>query len=332
MKPLISIIIPVYGVEKYLERCVDSVLNQTYSNIEVLLVDDGSLDNCPKICDNYAEIDSRIKVIHKENGGLSSARNCGLKIANGDYIGFVDSDDYIEPEMFEKLMFVLLKTNSDISICGVKDEYEDVKPGIPSDVNYVTKQTVINGSQALQYVLKDTVIVSHAWDKLYKAELWNNIEFPEGKRFEDMYTLYKVISRTKQVVLIPEKQYVYIHHSDSISYNKMQQNCFDIFGAYKEWLSFAKNNCTEIVTDVLNKAVTMGIDTYNVELKTSEKVIDTNDIFQFLKQYEKQIMNTKEIRSKYKLFCFTILHLTGLHKIMYLSVFHLRKMARKFRR
>ena len=117
-KPLISIIIPVYKVEKYLEKCIKSVLDQTYKNLQIILVDDGSPDNCGNICDNYAKIDNRIEVIHKENGGLSDARNVGLKKARGKYIGFVDSDDYVSNEMFENMYNTLVNNNADVSICN----------------------------------------------------------------------------------------------------------------------------------------------------------------------------------------------------------------------
>ena len=118
--PLISVIIPVYNVEKYLKKCIDSVINQTYTNLEIILVSDTSPDNCEKICDDYAEKDSRIKVIHKEKNGLSAARNAGIDIASGKYIGFVDSDDYIALDMYELLYKNILKENADISACGLK--------------------------------------------------------------------------------------------------------------------------------------------------------------------------------------------------------------------
>ena len=118
MKDLISVIIPIYNVEKYLNKCIDSIINQTYKNLEIILVDDGSPDNCPQICDEYAKKDNRIKVIHKKNGGVSSARNVGLINSTGNYIGFIDPDDYIEPIMYEKLLKVLKESNTLVSMCG----------------------------------------------------------------------------------------------------------------------------------------------------------------------------------------------------------------------
>lgn len=125
MNPLISVIVPIYNVEKYLARCVDSIVNQTYKNLEIILVDDGSPDRCPKMCDDYAEKDSRIKVVHKKNGGLSDARNAGMAVATGEYISFIDSDDYVSDDFFECLLDVMNKENSDIAECSVVKLYED---------------------------------------------------------------------------------------------------------------------------------------------------------------------------------------------------------------
>ena len=122
---MISVIVPIYNVEKYVNKCVGSIVNQTYTNLEIILVDDGSPDRCPEICDEWAKKDSRIKVIHKKNGGLSDARNAGMKIASGDYIAFVDSDDWIAPEMYERLLMAIKNDNSDIAACAVKMVWED---------------------------------------------------------------------------------------------------------------------------------------------------------------------------------------------------------------
>ena len=150
MEDLISIIIPVYKVEKYIYKCIDSVLNQTYKNLEIILVDDGSPDKCPEICEEYAKKDNRIKIIHKKNGGLSDARNAGLKVATGKYIGFVDSDDYIEKDMYQVLYNNIIKTNSDISIVNLKEvkENEIIENNVKDEQNTI-EYTKLEGLKKL---------------------------------------------------------------------------------------------------------------------------------------------------------------------------------------
>ena len=163
-KPLISIIIPVYKVEKYLEKCIKSVLDQTYKNLQIILVDDGSPDNCGNICDDYARVDNRIEVIHKANGGLSDARNVGLKAARGEYIGFVDSDDYVSNEMFENLYNTLISNDVDVAICNFYIVIDD-KNIIKNADNGVE---IYNKLEILKEILLDKKIQSYAWNKLYK--------------------------------------------------------------------------------------------------------------------------------------------------------------------
>ena len=183
-KPLVSIIIPVYNVEKYLDKCLDSVVNQTYTNLEIILVDDGSPDRCPAICDEWKSRDSRIKVIHQPNGGLSRARNAGLKIATGEFIGFVDSDDWIEPDMYETLLSTMLETGADIVVCNfyceeVNSDAFIQKPKSPVIERYTAEE-------ALKLLISEkTFIHPVVWNKLFRKHLLTNLLFPEDKIYED---------------------------------------------------------------------------------------------------------------------------------------------------
>ena len=168
MSKLISVIVPVYNVEKYLEKCVSSIVNQTYKNLEIMLVDDGSTDSSGKMCDEFAKKDDRIKVIHKPNGGLSDARNSALKIAKGDYIGFVDSDDYIADDMFETLCDLMEDNNSDISIVSFYEIYNNKLIGV-RDSKELENMTKL---EAMKELLIDSKIQSYAWNKLFKRELF----------------------------------------------------------------------------------------------------------------------------------------------------------------
>ena len=175
---LISIIIPVYNVEKYINKCLESVINQTYRNLEIILVDDGSEDKSGKICEEISIKDNRIRVIHKENGGLSDARNIGLDNSNGEYIAFIDSDDFIERDMIEFLYYNINKYDADISICSnyIFDEEECID-------NSTKEIKVYNRLEILKEVLLDEKIRSYAWNKMYKRDLFYNIIFPKGRVF-----------------------------------------------------------------------------------------------------------------------------------------------------
>ena len=212
MNDLISIIVPVYNIEKYLQKCIKSIINQTYKNIEIILVDDGSKDNSGKICDEFKQIDNRIKVIHKENGGLSDARNAGLKIAKGEYIGFVDSDDYIAQDMFETLYKLAKENNADISIVSFYEIYNGKVIGV-RDFKSLEEMDKI---EAMKELLIDTKIQSYAWNKLFKKELFENIEFPTNKNFEDIATTLLLFEKANKVMLLEDPKYYYVRRDNSI--------------------------------------------------------------------------------------------------------------------
>ncbi len=231
MKPLVSIIIPVYQVEKYLDRCVASVVNQTYTNLEIILVDDGSLDNCPAICDAWKERDPRIKVIHQQNGGLSVARNEGLKIATGEFIGFVDSDDWIEPEMVEILLSNMQATEADIAVCDYLRESEDSPETIQQPESpAVTRYTA---EEALRLLLSDKhYLRTIVWNKLYRRHLLENIFFPEGKIYEDNIWTPQIIGRSKLIITIDLPLYHYLLRPESLSH--------DVHNMYRRFMDKAE--------------------------------------------------------------------------------------------
>ncbi len=222
----ISVIIPVFRTEEYLEKCIRSVISQTYDRLEIILVDDGSDDNCPDICDRYAEKDGRIVVIHKENGGLSSARNAGLSAATGDYIAFVDSDDYLDGKIYETLVFAM--EDSDISICG----YYSVKgESVKKQVGF-SEKTVLSKNEALKELFRDEKIKNHVWNKLFKKELFDNICFPDGRTFEDILTTYKLFENAKKITYVPYAGYYYADRATAISKQKNSETCFSRYWAH----------------------------------------------------------------------------------------------------
>lgn len=225
---LISIIVPVYNVEEYLPRCVDSILAQTYKNLEIILVDDGTKDASDKICDAYAARDSRIKVIHKENGGLSSARNAGIDIARGEYLGFVDSDDWIEPEMYETLLSLAQKYDVKL-VCGGRYDFSSRRNektiGLCPE-----KEEVISGMELLGRTFTWQNCDSAAWDKLYHRSLFETIRYPEGLVNEDVAVFYKLAELVDRAAMCDKPLYNYFHRPGSITYSKLSEKSFHLVG------------------------------------------------------------------------------------------------------
>lgn len=221
---LISVIIPVYKVEEYLAKCVDSVLAQTYGNLEVILVDDGSPDGCGKICDDYAARDSRVKVIHKQNGGLSSARNAGIDAASGDYLAFVDSDDWIEPDAYDAMLSAALQYHVKLVCAGRLDE--DAGTGAVREGLCPQKEEVVSGKELVSRIFRWDHLDSAAWDKLYARELFREIRYPFGRVVEDVPTTYRIALLAGSAVLLPKRIYHYLHRENSITTAAVSEKTF----------------------------------------------------------------------------------------------------------
>ena len=213
MNSLISVIVPIYKVEKYLRKCIESILSQTYTNLEIILVDDGSPDKCGEICDEYEKKDSRIKVIHKKNGGLSEARNAGLDIMAGNYVAFVDSDDWIEPQMYEHLLAKLHYFHADISIGGVSCDLDD--NGIINTEKIVSYDSAPFSEGNVETMHRFFTTSWAAWDKLYKADLFRDIRYPVGEINEDEAIVLQLLSKCTRVCYTNEVFYHYMRRPSS---------------------------------------------------------------------------------------------------------------------
>lgn len=226
-KELITVVVPVYNTELYLKRCVDSILNQTYKCLEILLVDDGSPDNSGVLCDEYADKDERIKVIHKKNGGLSSARNAGIDRASGKYISFIDSDDFIDKDMIERLYSVLNKHDADMSMVKYLEVTTDdtIKQEKEQEIVYAGKQV----EYAFLNLKVDSVCVG-----LYRRDLIGDLRFIEGKTSEDIPFNFLIFQKAKKFVYIPEKRYYYYYNPKSISNGKLDANMLNYLEFRKE--------------------------------------------------------------------------------------------------
>lgn len=268
---LISVVVPIYNVEKYLNRCIESLVCQTYNNLEIMLVDDGALDECSRICDDWMQRDSRIKVIHKQNGGLSGARNAGLSIATGDYIGFVDSDDYVSEDFFESLLNTALKHNSEIVECNVARFYESGVYEKTEDDLLVTDYSTVD---ALSGLIRENPFHQHVWNKLYKSDVLKGIDFEVAKLNEDEFWTYQVFGRAKQVSKINKTMYFYFQRNNSIMGGDYSLRRLDgLEGRWQRHLYIEKNYPSLTLQSKLNFVGSCIFSYQNVlkHLKNSEK-------------------------------------------------------------
>lgn len=298
----LSLIVPIYNVEKYLEKCINSILNQTFSDFELILVNDGSPDNCKSICEKYEKIDKRIKVVNKENGGLSSARNAGLDIAKGEYIGFIDSDDWIHVDMYKKLIEIAEKNSADIVQCDYIDAYDD-------DTTITNKDTynwkVIDKFEAIKMLVefgREHVVGVVSWNKVYRRSLFDSIRFPVGRLNEDEFTTYKLLYKSNKIVFGDEKLYFYRQTPNSIMNKKFNEKRLDILDAIKEQVIFFKtNNYEELYELSLLRYETYLIQFYFKcqDLIADKKILDK--VNQPYKNYFKQFINNGKISKMHKL-------------------------------
>ena len=224
-QPLISVVVPVFNVEKYLKKNLDSIISQTYKNLQIILVNDGSTDNSAAICAKYLKKDSRIELIEQENAGLSAARNAGIEKAKGEYLAFVDSDDSIDADYFEYLYKLIAENDADMSICGIRESFENGKERILSE-GYNDKN--LSQADCLKHMLLEQGYNCSAYAKLYKRELWNDIEYPYAKHYEDLGTTYEYVLRSHKIAYGAEAKYEYFIRKGSISHSKFSMKKLDI--------------------------------------------------------------------------------------------------------
>ena len=285
---LVSIVIPIYNVEKYLEKCIESISKQTYKNIEILLIDDGSTDNSLKICKNYEKKDTRIKVIHKKNGGLSDTRNRGIIEAKGNYIMFVDSDDWIENDTVSLLLENIEKNKSDIVVFGMSIDYEngDSKLRVPK----INK--CFDGKTGLIYMNSFMNIDISTCNKIFKKRLFDNIEFPVGKLCEDYYTMFKIFDKAKIISILQEPKYHYFQRNNSISRNTNVN--LDYKYASREQMEFISKKYPDI--DYVGKTAYAfsQIAIFNMFLNR-RKEFNKKEIIKDVRKYKNSILKNKYI-------------------------------------
>ena len=289
----ISVIVPVYNVEDYLKECINSILNQNYKNYEIIIVDDGSTDDCSKICDEYKN--SNVKVYHKLNGGLSDARNYGIKKASGDYLVFVDSDDVLCKNMLKELFCMVSESGADIGIVDLAHFYGNNQCNFEKN----DKVYIYNNEEAICEMLYQKSFLVSACGKIFKKDLFNDIEFPVGKIFEDSAIMYKLFDKSNKIIYNPSKLYGYRHRSDSITTSKFSKKDLDILTISNEIEEYFNNRSLS-----LKKAAKAY--KFNSNLRI---FLNASDKFEseklkserYLKENADELLNDKNIRKKLKI-------------------------------
>lgn len=310
--PKLSIIVPVYKVEQYINKCIDSILNQTFTDFELILVDDGSTDNCGKICDKYAKKDERVRVIHKENSGLSDARNTGIEVATGEIIGFIDSDDWIEPCMYAEMLNYMEENNLDI-VCA---DTNQVKEGKVKFKPRYSKNKIWSRNEAICEILNGT-LDNAAWNKIYKRNVIGDVRYPKGRIYEDVATTYKFIYNSQKVGYISKAYYNYLKRKGSIvasGFNSKSR--YDCFLGYRERLNFAKEHNLSCVNDcellALETALAVLTAFYaNDEDKASERFVDVS---KFINEHL-NIKYVSNMRSKHKFLLWSFRNCKSAHRL-----------------
>lgn len=288
IKEKISIIVPVYNVEAYLERCVESILKQTYTNLEILLVNDGSTDKSGELCDKLALRDHRIRVIHKENGGLSDARNRGIDEASSDLIGFIDSDDYIDEDMYETLYRQMVASKADLSMCGHYDVYHQIPEKQVAEI----KTWELMPEEAIKMVMEAKILSVTAVNKLYKKALFEQLRFRIGKIAEDAFIMVDLIHQCSKVVATNEKKYYYVHRENSITTQKFSLKFLNVIEAYEQNAKMISENYPDLY-DVaimrLNWAYFYVLDRLLVDNDFKDKVLEDR-LISYLKKNKRSIL------------------------------------------
>lgn len=313
--PLITVIIPIYKVEAYLDECVQSILKQTYSNLEIILVDDGSPDRCGEMCEIYAEKDARVKVIHQKNKGLSGARNSAIDIATGEYITFVDSDDYLKEDMIEVLYREALQYSAEITTAAFESFFEN---GSKASNPHNGKIFVYSKEEALDCFLFNDYLTPCVCGKLYRISIWKNVRCPEGKLFEDQFTTYKLIDQCKRVVYDTTPRYYYRKRMGSIGHSSFSKRTYDLYDAIHEEYDYISQKYPKECPNIAVARITWEIVFVNMMIRSD--AIETKtvaEIQQYARKNIRKVLRCNYIGGVRKLQIILFSYAIGLYKIMY---------------
>lgn len=299
-KPLISVIVPAYNVEKFIGKCIDSILRQSFKDFEVLLIDDGAKDSTPEICDACAKKDSRIKVYHKENGGLSDARNYGIDRMQGKYVTFIDSDDYVDSGYFEYLYSLITQEeNIQIAICGKKSVREDENASPDPE----TFHEIITGERAVQKMLCGHGSGHSAWGKLYSADLWKTVRYPKGKIYEDYATTYRVMALVDKAAWGNAAMYFYVQHIESIMHQKCSRRSLSLVDIADEETEFIVKKWPALKQEALARKVTSELKCLQNILNAKNEEFDDykQKIVEDVRRHKGELLASKKVALKTKI-------------------------------
>jgi glycosyltransferase involved in cell wall biosynthesis len=327
--PKISIVIPIFKVEPYFERCVDSIIKQTYVNLEIIMVNDGSPDRCGEMAEEYAQTDERVIVVHKENGGLSDARNEGMKYVTGDYTLFVDSDDWLDHEMVEEMVKTILTHGADVVQSAFFYAYQDY---LLFDNRYYQKDcppVILENKALMKELVINERVKNFTWGKLYKTEIIKSIPFKKGVLFEDVFWAHQVMQRVKKYVIFHQPLYYYFQRSDSIVASYSPRN-LDIIKGLKARQHFIEKNYQELTNEaykVLAKTILIHYNLLLLNKKQDKDGIYKKDLRLYIKdnyvKLKTAVKNDQELKRQLKLF-----YIHPYFNVLYLII---KKLARRLR-
>ncbi|WP_164667396.1 glycosyltransferase family 2 protein [Virgibacillus doumboii] len=300
VQPEISIIVPVYNSSPYIKKCLDSILTQTFKNFELIVVNDGSTDHSGDICNQYAQKDNRVRVVHKKNGGVASARNTGLEMAKGEYVSFVDGDDWIYEDMYLILYELCKKTKSDISICSNDRE-------VNGEVIRVEREEFIkemDNIEAMKQLFTAKYYRFAVWGKLYRKRCFNNIRYPEDRRLDDLPTTYKIFAKANKVVYTNYSGYIYLLRENSIITSSYNEKKLDVFLGWDEIITFMSKNYPQLSEEYISCFVYYSMDhVYAILNQVSDPAKRKKYLLfiqKYIRKYYKQISKNPRLSMKYK--------------------------------
>lgn len=315
MNKKISVIVAIYNVENFLNKCIDSIIKQSYNNIEIILVNDGSTDNSKEICDKWAEKDNRIKIINKLNGGLSDARNMGIEKSSGEYICFIDGDDYIDKDMIFKMFKAIRENEAEISICNRYHVFENGNTFIKFEQK--EKEIIMTSEEAIFQMNSFKSFDMSACTKMFKRELFEDIEFPKGKISEDFYVMYKLFDKADKIVSISDPLYFYYQRNGSITKNKKFN--YDFISAAYEQCIFVEKKYPNLKECVRTSYASANMTSYNSMINVKAKVPRKlqRELRNNVKENYKYIKENKYIKKIKKVQAFLFIYNIGFYNLIY---------------
>lgn len=312
----VSIVVPVYNVEKYLRKCVESIINQTFSDLEIILVDDGAEDMSGKMCDDFGDKDSRIRVLHKKNGGLSDARNAGLQVATSEYVLFIDSDDYIAPNMVERLYELHMKYNVDMSTCGVYNVYSSGEKAQYGEI----EEFVCGNVEAYAHILVGKKIPGTICNKLMKREKIKDLRFPVGKLYEDAFFTIFLMQNIEKVAVTTEPLYYYFHRVGSITTTPFKKKDMDVVEAYQQTMDLVKEKYPKIIREAEFRLIWAYFTVLDrmLLLDNYKKIAEYPEVVRYLKRHTLSVFKSREFYKTRKIGAIALCVNVRLYRILVL--------------